>query len=83
MRRPSPRFPPQRRSSFDIARLAPVSREQLGLVLGDFAKLALEGYGDLSMKVASRLAQQQAIGRILHERVFEQIGRIGRRALAE
>src|SRR5580704_17799513 len=35
------------------------------------------------MKVASRLAQQQAIGGILHEGMFEEIGCIGRRALAE
>ena len=46
-------------------------------------ELALEGFGDSSMKVASRLAQQQAIGRVLHESVFEKIGRIGRHALAE
>ncbi len=83
LRRSLPGFPPQRRSSFDIARLRAVTGQHFGPVLGDLAELALEGFGDLGMKVASRLAQQQAVGRILHEGVFEEIGCIGRHALAE
>ncbi len=83
LRRSPAGFTPQRRGFFDIARLRAMTGQQLGLVLGDLAELALEGFGDSSMKVASRLAQQQAIGRILHEGVFEQIGCVGRHALAE
>ena len=60
-----------------------MTRQHFGLVLGDLVELGLEGLGDSSMKVASRLAQQQAIGGILHKSMFEKIGGIRRHALAE
>src|SRR6202020_1133037 len=66
-----------------MSRLGPVTRQHLGLVLGDLLELALEGFGDSRMKVSSWLAQQKAIGRVLHEGVFETIGGIGRHPLAE
>src|SRR5271157_3798331 len=81
--RPLPGLPPKRRRSFDLTRLGEVTRQQLGLVLGDLVELALEDFGDTSMKVASRLAQQQAISRVLHEGVFEQINCVWRHALPE
>jgi hypothetical protein len=60
-----------------------VTRQQLRLTLGDLGELALEGFRDTSVKCASRLAQQRAIGRVLYQGMFEQIGRIRRHALPE
>ncbi len=58
LRRPPTRLSPTAPPLFRYSRLGAVSRQQLGLVLGDLAKLALEGRGNSSMKLASRLAQQ-------------------------
>ena len=45
--------------------------------------MAFEGFGDTGVKRASRLAQQRAIGRVLHKGMLEQVGRMRRRALPE
>ena len=58
-------------------------RQQFRLALGHLRELAFEGFGDASVKRASRLAQQRAIGRVLHEGMLEQIGRMRRPALPE
>ena len=81
--RPLSRFAPQARSLLDQAGLGAVTRQQLRLVLGDFRELAFEGFGDAGVKRASRLAQQRAIGRVLHQGMLEQIGRVRRHALPE
>ena len=60
-----------------------MTRQQLGLAFGDVGELAFEGFGDAGMKRASRLAQQRAVGRVLHQGVLEQIGRMRRHALPE
>ena len=57
--------------------------EQLGFGLGKLRELAFKGLSDASMKRTSRLAQQRAIRRILHQGMFEQIRRMGRDALPE
>src|SRR5262249_50763722 len=74
LRRPLSRLPPQRRGFLDLSRLGAVTRQKLGLTLGDLRELAFERVGDASVKLASRLAQQQAVGRILHQSMLEQIG---------
>ena len=83
LQRPLPRFAPETRSLFDQTGLRAVTRQQLRLAFGNLRELAFEGFGDASVKCASGLAQQRAISRILHKSVLEQIGRMGRRALAE
>src|ERR1700688_2408891 len=55
-------------------------RQQLGPALGDLGELAFKGFGDTGVKRASRLAQQRAIGHVLHEGMLEQIG--GKRGYA-
>ena len=77
------RFAPQARGFLDQASLSAVARQQLGLVLGNLSELAFEGFGDASVKRASRLAQQRAIGRVLHQGMLEQISRVRRHALPE
>ena len=76
-------FAPQRRGFLDLPRLGAVTRQQLGLTLGDVRKLALEGFGDARVKGASRLPQQRPIGRIPHQGMLEQVGGVRRHALPE
>jgi hypothetical protein len=59
-------FTPQGRGLLDQPSFSVVTRQQLGLVLGDFGELALHGFGKMGVKQASWLAQQRAIGRVLH-----------------
>src|ERR1700675_2970318 len=58
-------------------------REHFRLALGDLRKLPFERVCDTRVEYASRLAQQGAIGRVLHQGMLEQIGRVRRHALAE
>ena len=81
--RPLSSLAPQSRSLLDQSGLGAVTRQQFGLVLGNLGELALESFGDASVKRASRLAQQRAVGRVLHQRVLEQISRVRRHALPE
>jgi hypothetical protein len=60
-----------------------VTRQQIGLLLGDLRELTFEGFGDSCMKRASRPAQQQAISRVLYQCMFEQVSRVRRHALPE
>ena len=46
--------------------LGAVARQHFGLGLGDVRKPAFESFGNASMKGASRLAQQHAVGSVLH-----------------
>ena len=68
---------------FEFPGAAVVMRQQFRLVLGDIRELALKGFGDTGVKRATWLAQQSAIGRVLHQRMLEEIGRMRRHALAE
>ena len=75
---------PHKPAAFSIEpSLAAVTRQDLGLALGGLGELAFYGFGDPGVKHASRLAQQRAIGRVLHQRMLEQVGRVRRHALAE
>ena len=67
LERPLSRFAPKARRFLDLPGLGAVTRQQLRLVLGNLGELAFKGFGDLRMKRASRLAQQGAVCRILHQ----------------
>src|SRR5262245_8122940 len=56
-------------------------RQQLRMAFGNLRKLALQGFRDAGVKRASLL--QRAIGRVLHERMLEQVGRMRRHTLPE
>jgi hypothetical protein len=73
LQRPPSRFAPQARGLLDQAGLGAVTRQQLGLVLGDLGELAFKRFEDTGMKRASRLTQQRALGRVLYECVLKQI----------
>ncbi len=60
-----------------------VPSQKLRLVLGNLGEFALERFRDTGVERASGLAQQRAIGGVLHKRVLEQIGRVRRQALPE
>ena len=83
LQRPLSRLAPQARRLLDQPGLGAVTRQQLGLVLGNLRELAFKSFGDASMKRASRLAQQRAVSRVLHQGVLEQVGRMRRYALPE
>ena len=72
LQRPLSRLAPQARGLLDQPSLSAVTRQQLRLVLGNLGELAFEGFGDAGMKRASRLAQQRAVGRVLHQGMLEQ-----------
>src|SRR5215467_5722018 len=80
-RRPLSRFAPKPRGFLDLPRLGAVTRQQLGLVLGDLRELTFEGFGDPGMKRTSRLAQQRAVGRIPYQYMLEKVGRVRRTTL--
>src|SRR5207248_3909388 len=67
-----------RRGFLDLPRLGAVTRQQLGLVLGDLRELTFEGFGDSGMKRPSRLAQQRAVSRISYQYMLEKVCRIWR-----
>ena len=83
LQRPLSGFAPKARCLLDQAGLGAVTRQQLRLALGNLGELAFKNFGDASVKRASRLAQQRAVGRVLHQRVLEQISRVRRHALPE
>ena len=58
-----------------------MTRQQLRLGFSNFDELTFEGLGNASMKGTSGLAQQGAVGRILHQRMFEQVSRVRWHAL--
>ena len=73
LQRPLTGLAPQARGLLDQPSLGAVTRQQFRLTLGNLRKLALKGFGDASVKRTSRLAQQRAIGGVLHQRMLEQI----------
>ena len=54
-----------------------MTRQQLGLALGNFCELAFEDFGDARMQHAPLLPQQRTVGCVLHQRMLEQVARIG------
>src|SRR6516164_3618006 len=74
---------PEMKRLFELSGAAVVMRQKFRLVLGDLRELALKGFGDTGVKCATRLAQQSAIGRVLHQRMLEEIDRMRGHALAE
>jgi hypothetical protein len=58
-------------------------RQQIRLAFGDVRKLLFESVCDTRVECPSRLAQQGAIGRVLHQGMLEQLGRVWRHTLAE
>src|SRR6516164_5238627 len=58
-------------------------RQQFRMAFGNLRKLALQRFRDTGVKRASLVPQQRAIGRVLHERMLEQVGRMRRHALPE
>ena len=76
LQRPLSRLAPQARSLFDQSGLGAMTRQQLRLVFGNLRELAFKCFGDTGMKRPARLAQQRAVGRVLHQRVLEQIARV-------
>src|SRR5262249_61138671 len=55
-----------------------MTRNQLGLALGDLRELTFEGFGDSGMKRMSRLAPQRAVGRIPYQYMLERVARVRR-----
>ena len=58
-------------------------RQDLRPALGSLGELGFKRFGNTSMKRASRLAQQSAIGCILDQGMLEQVARMRRHALPE
>ncbi|MGZ5843841.1 MAG: hypothetical protein ACXWJL_02515, partial [Xanthobacteraceae bacterium] len=81
--RPLAGLAPEPGGLLDQAGLGAVKRQQFRLALGDLGELVLEGFGDAGVNCASRLAQQRAVGRILHQGMIEQISCTRRHALPE
>ena len=78
-RRPALR--PKTGSFLDQSSFRAVTRDQLRLALGDFVELVFQSFGDASVQRTSALAQERAVGRILHQAMLEQIGRVRRLTL--
>jgi hypothetical protein len=56
---------------FRKSRLAKVTGDKFRLCLNRLSKARLDGVGYAGVKRATRLAQQRAIGRVLHQRMLE------------
>src|SRR5262249_53560882 len=79
--RPLSCFTPQARSLLNLPSLSAVTRQQLRPTIGNICELAFERLSDAGMERASRLTEQRAIGRILHQGMLEQISRMRWHAL--
>ena len=58
-------------------------RQNLRLVVDTLREPVLENLGDASVQFLASGAQQCAIGRVLHQRMLEEVGGLGRQAAAE
>src|ERR1700730_18362708 len=83
LQRPLSCLAPQARRLLEQAGLGTVPGQQFRLVRGNLRKLALQHVGDTSVQRPTRLAQQRAIGSVLHKGVLEQVARMWRHALPE
>ena len=57
--------------------------EMFGLAVHQLGGTGLERFGDLLVQLLPSAAQQAAVSRVLHQRVFEGIDRVGWRATLE
>ncbi len=55
-----------------------MARQHLGLVFGEVGELALKDFDDARVKSTSSFAKQRAVGRVLNQRVLEQITSVRR-----
>src|SRR5215831_9428197 len=83
LRRPQSGFAPKCCGFLDLPRLGAVTRQQLGLILGDLCELTFQGFGDSGMKRTSRLAQQRAVSNVPYQCMLEKVGRVRRAILPE
>jgi hypothetical protein len=61
-----------------------MTRQQLRPAFGDLRELGrLESFGDPRVKRPFLLPYEHSVGRVLHQRVFEPVARIGWRTLSE
>ena len=67
LQRPLSRFAPKPRRLLDLPSLSAMTRQQFGLVFRNLGELAFEGFGNASVKLASRLAQQRPVGGVLYK----------------
>jgi len=67
LQRPLSRLAPQVRSFPDQPSFGAVTCQQFRLVLGEVRELVFKGFGDTGVKRTSWLAQQRAVGRVLHK----------------
>jgi len=75
------RLAPKVRGLLDQARFGTVSRQQFRLIVSKLGKVAFKFFRYATMEGASRLAQERAIGRVLHQRMLEQVTGMGWYAL--
>ena len=57
-----------------------MQREEFGLTVPQLRRVGFERFGDLRVQLPAGIAQQAAMGGVLHQRVLKGIDRIGRRA---
>ena len=70
------RFAPKAGGLLDQPGLGAMTCQQFRLALGDLRKSGLKHFGNTGVKGASGFAQQRSVGRILHQSMLEQVGRI-------
>jgi hypothetical protein len=78
-----PRSAPKIGGFFDLTGLSGVTSQQLGPAFGNLSKLVLKSFNDTSTKRASWFTQEGAVGCVLHQSMFEKIGRVRRHTLSE
>ena len=76
-------FAPQASSVLNLTSVRVVPRQQLWLVIRNLIEVALYSFRDTSMQRPSWLAQQRAIGCVLHQSVLEKVSRMRRHPLAK
>ena len=74
---------PERNGGFGEARRGEVMGQHLGLGVLDVREALLDHPRDLAVQLLSSALEQRVVGRVLHQRVLEGVGGIGRRAAAE
>src|SRR6516162_7435709 len=79
----SPRLIPKHSCLLLVVCLSVMVRYQLGLRLLQLRKSFHDGSGDPRMQLAAPRAEQSAVGRVLHERVLEEVERLRRNTAAE
>ena len=73
-------LPPPLHRSFGGTRLGEVMREHFGFALGHMPELILQNIGDAAVKFLSLTMKEHVVSSILHERMLEDVSRVGRLA---